>query len=96
MSARLTASQLAHRVYRYLLVQYSAEQLQNTYYTMDTRAFDDPDVAFYPDIENRFKTPTEAMAYLLEEGLPIWLVKSGTNYPLEHFTYRKAELLFAL
>lgn len=37
MSERLTASQLAHRVYRYLLVQYSAEQLQNTYYTMDTR-----------------------------------------------------------
>lgn len=96
MSARLTASQLAHRVYRYLLVQYSAEQLQNTYYTMDTRVFDDPDVAFYPDIENRFKTPTDAMTYLLEEGLPIWLVKSGSNYPLEHFTYRKAELLFAL
>lgn len=96
MSVRLTASQLAHRVYRYLLLQYSAEQLQNTYYTMDTRVFDDPDVAFYPDIENRFKTPTDAMTYLLEEGLPIWLVKSGTNYPLEHFTYRKAELLFAL
>ena len=96
MSARLTASQLAHRVYRYLLVQYSAEQLQNTYYTMDMRVFSDPDVAFYPDIENRFKTPTDAMTYLLEEGLPIWLVKSGTNYPLEHFTYRKAELLFAL
>lgn len=96
MSACLTASQLAHRVYRYLLVQYSAEQLQNTYYAMDTRVFADPDVAFYPDIENRFKTPTDAMTYLLEEGLPIWLVKSGTNYPLEHFTYRKAELLFAL
>lgn len=96
MSTRLTASQLAHRVYRHLLVQYSAEQLQNTYYTMDTRVFDDPDVAFYPDIENRFKTPTDAMTYLLEEGLPIWLVKSGTNYPLEHFTFRKAELLFAL
>lgn len=96
MSARLTASQLAHRVYGYLLVQYSAEQLQHTYYTMDTRVFDDPDVAFYPDIENRFKTPTDAMSYLLNEGLPIWLVKSGTNYPLEHFTYRKAELLFAL
>ena len=96
MSVHLTASQLAHRVYRYLLVQYSAEQLQNTYYTMDTRVVDDPDVAFYPDIENRFKTPTDAMTYLLEEGLPIWLVKSGTNYPLEHFTYRKAELLFAL
>lgn len=96
MSACLNGSQLAHRVYKYLLTQYSAEQLQNTYYTMDTRVFDDPDVAFYPDIENRFKTPTDAMTYLLEEGLPIWLVKSGTNYPLEHFTYRKAELLFAL
>lgn len=96
MSTRLTASQLAHRVYRYLLVQYSAEQLQSTYYTMDTRVFDDPDVAFYPDIENRFKTPTDAMTYLLEEGLPIWLVKPGTNYPLEHFTYRKAKLLFGL
>ncbi len=96
MSARLTASQLAHRVYRHLLVQYSAEQLQNTYYTMDTRVIDNPNVAVYPDIENRFKSPTDAMAYLLEEGLPIWLVKSGSNYPLDCFTYRKVELLFDL
>lgn len=96
MSARLNGSQLAHRVYKYLLTQYSAEQLQNTYYTMDTWVFAEPDVAFYPDIENRFKAPTDAMNYLLEEGLPIWLVKSGSNYPLEHFTYRKAELLFDL
>lgn len=96
MSARLNASQLAHRVYKYLLTQYSAEQLYNTYYTTDTRVFDEPEVAFYPDNENRFKTSTDAMSYLLEEGLPIWLVKSGSNYPLEHFTYRKAELLFDL
>lgn len=96
MSARLNGSQLAHRVYKYLLTQYSAKQLQNTYYTMDNRVFDEPDVAFYPDIYNRFKSPTDAMNYLLEEGLPIWLVKSGSNYPLEHFTYRKAELLFDL
>ena len=96
MSVRLNASQLAHRLYKYLLIQYSAEQLKNTYYTMDTRVFDDPDVAFYPDIELRFKTPTDAMTYLLEEGLPIWLVKSGSNYPIDCFTYRKAELLFDL
>lgn len=96
MSARLNASQLAHRVYKYLLMQYSAEWLKNTYYTMDTRVFDDPDVAFYPDIELRFKTPTDAMTYLLEEGLPIWVVKSGSNYPIDYFTYRKAELLFDL
>lgn len=96
MSARLTASQLAHRVYRYLLIQYSAEQLKNTYYTMDIRIFDDPDVAFYPDIYSRFKTPTDAMTYLLEEGLPIWLIKSGSNYPIDCFTYSKAELLFDL
>ena len=96
MSAHLNASQLAKQVYKYLLIQYSAKQLRNTYYTTDTLVFDEPDVAFYPDIENRFKTPTDAMTYLLEEGLPIWLVKSGSNYPLEHFTYRKAELLFDL
>lgn len=96
MSARLNGSQLAHRVYKYLLTQYAPEQLANTYYTTDVRVFDEPSVAFYPDIENRFKAPTDAMNYLLEEGLPIWLVKSGFNYPLEHFTYRKAELLFDL
>ena len=96
MSTRLNGSQLAHRVYKYLLTQYSAEQLQNTYYTMDTRVFAESDVAFYPDIEKRFKSPTAAMNYLLEEGLPIWLVQSGSNYPLEHFTYRKAKLLFDL
>ena len=96
MSTRLNASQLAHRIYKYLLQNYSAEQLQNTFYCMDTRVFDESDIAFYPDIENRFRYPTDATKYLLEEGLPIWLVTSHSNYPLEFFTYHKAELLFDL
>lgn len=96
MSARLNASQLAHRLYKYLLHQYSHEQLMHTYYCMDTRIFDDPDAVFYPDLQNRFHAPTDAMKYLLEEGLPIWLVYEGNNFPMEVLTYRKAELLFDL
>ena len=96
MSTRLNASQLAHRLYKYLLQRYSREQLMHTYYCMDTRVFDDPDVMFYPDLQNRFHAPTEATKYLLEEGLPIWLVHEGNNFPMEVLTYRKAELLFDL
>jgi len=96
MSARLNGSQLAHRYYKYLLQNYEKEQLLHTFYTTDTRVFDEPDVAFYPSVENRFKSPTDAMNYLLDEGLPIWLVKEGSNYPLDCLTYRKAELLFDL
>ena len=96
MSARLSSSQLAHRMYKELLQFYSKEQLLHAYYCTDTRVFDDPEVSFYPDIENRFKCPTDATAYLLEEGLPIWLVKEGSNYPLAVYTYRKCELLFGL
>lgn len=96
MNARLNASQLAHRLYKYLLHQYSREQLMHTYYCMDTRIFDDPDAVFYPDLQNRFHAPTDAMKYLLEEGLPIWLVHEGNNFPMEVLTYRTAELLFDL
>lgn len=96
MGYRLSPLQLSYRVEAYLEELYSPEYLKHAFWCMDTRVFDDPDVAFYPDIENRFKSLHDALVYLIAEGLPIWLVREGTNYPLQHFTLLKLELLFDL
>lgn len=96
MSARLTAGDLATMLYEYLCETYSPVTLQKAHWCMDKREFDDPEVAFYPDIENQFPSCIRAMEYVLEEGLPVWLIQDSTNYPLEMFTYRKLNLLFDL
>lgn len=96
MSARLNSAQLASRMYEYLLQRYSALELQAARWCMDKRVFDEPEVAFYPDLENTFPSCIRAMEYALEEGLPVWIVKNGSNFPMDVFTYRKLELLFDL
>lgn len=64
------------------------------FWCMDMHMFDDPAIAFYPDIDNRFRTGIQALEYMFEEGLPIWLVRSHTNTPQDYFTTDKLELLF--
>lgn len=64
------------------------------YFCMDTRVIDDPTIVFYPDTENRFSNGISALEYLFEEGLPIWLVRSHTNYPQNCYTLDKVEALF--
>ena len=64
------------------------------YFCMDSRQFDDPSIAFYPDIDNRFNSGIEALVYLFEEGLPIWLVRSHTNFPQNYYTIEKLEMMF--
>lgn len=64
------------------------------YFCMDSRQFDDPSIAFYPDIDKRFRSGMEALEYMFEEGLPIWLVRSHTNYPQNYYTIGKLELMF--
>lgn len=96
MSTRKSAVELSQVVYSYLLEQHPGIDKQGFYYCMDKRVFDDPNAAFYPDIENRFITHTAAFGYLLETGLPLWVVADGTNYPVDLFTYRKCEFLFNL
>ena len=49
---------------------------------------------FYPDIDNRFRNGIEALEYMFEEGLPIWLVRSHTNYPQNYYTIDKLETMF--
>lgn len=65
------------------------------YFCMDLRHSDDPLIAFYPDIDNRFRNGIEALEYMLEEGLPIWLVRSHTNYPQNYYTIDKLEVMFS-
>ena len=64
------------------------------YFCMDLRQSYDPSIAFYPDIDNRFRNGIEALEYMFEEGLPIWLVRSSTNYPQNYYTIEKMETLF--
>ena len=64
------------------------------FFCMDNRVFDDPEVAFYPDVENRFKNGLDALEYMFEEGLPIWLVRSHMLFPQNCYTLHKLELLF--
>ena len=63
-------------------------------FCMDSRQFDDPSIAFYPDIDNRFSSGIEALVYMFEEGLPIWLVRSLTNFPQNYYTVDKVETMF--
>lgn len=64
------------------------------YFCMDLHQFDDPSIAFYPDIDNRFRNGIKALEYMFEEGLPIWLVRSHTNYPQNYYTIDKLEMMF--
>ena len=96
MSARLNAGQLATKMFDYLCQQYPVSVVQSARWCMDKRLFDEPEISFYPDTENMFPSCIRAMEYVLEEGLPVWVVKDGSNYPLDAFTYHKLEVLFDL
>lgn len=96
MSATRTPDELGELVHAYILEQHQCIDRNGFFYCMDTRQFDDPNAAFYPDLENRFVSVVDAMQYLLETGLPIWVCGESTNYPIDLFTYRKCEFLFGL
>lgn len=96
MSAWLNAGELATKMFDYLCKQYPTVVVKDARWCMDKRLFDEPDISSYPDTENMFPSCIRAMEYALEEGLPVWVVKNGSNYPLDVFTYRKLELLFGL
>ncbi len=64
------------------------------FFCMDVRQFDDPSIAFYPDIDNCFKNGMDALEYMFEEGLSIWLVRSRSNCPQNFYTIAKLELMF--
>lgn len=94
MSTRLTAGELSNKVFEYLCTAYPIEDIKKARWCMDVCMFDDPNIAFYPDMDNMFPSRIRAMEYILEEGLPVWLVQNGANYPMEVFTYKKLEFLF--
>lgn len=47
----------------------------------------------WPDYEEVFVTPIGAIGYLLETGLPVWVV-GDSGYPYEALTLNKLEALF--
>lgn len=96
MSARLTSRELSNKMLDYLCTIYPYEHVSKGHWCMDIRMYDDPAIAFYPDTENKFRSCEMAMEYLLEEGLPVWFVQGGTNFPMEVMTYKKLEMLFDL
>lgn len=96
MSARLNAGQLATKMFDYLCQQYPVSVVQSARWCMDKREFNNPQIPSWPDTDNMFPSCIRAMEYALEEGLPVWVVKNGSNYPLDVFTYCKLEVLFDL
>lgn len=49
----------------------------------------------FPDYDETFITELAAMSYLLDTGLPVWVI-GESGYPYEVLTYSKLELLFDL
>lgn len=96
MSARLNAGELATKMFDYLCQNNPVYVVESARWCMDKRLFDNPDIFSYPDVENMFPSCIRAMEYVLEEGLPVWVVKNGSNYPIDVFTYRKLDMLFDL
>lgn len=48
----------------------------------------------YPDMSAQFDTQLDAVKYLLETGLPIWLVHKPSGLVVDVYTYPKFELIF--
>lgn len=49
---------------------------------------------YYPDMSTQFDTQLDAVKYLLETGLPIWLIHKPSGLPVDAYTYPKFELIF--
>lgn len=96
MSYRLNVLQITERIHTYLMERYPAQQVSDCYFVQDVRVFDEPNIAFYPDMENRFLSHKSGVEYLLDSGLPIWAVSRHNNYPMDYFTLDKIEHLFNL
>lgn len=47
-----------------------------------------------PDISTQFDTQLDAVKYILETGLPIWLVHMPSGLPVDVYTYSKFEFIF--
>ena len=47
-----------------------------------------------PDMSTQFDTQLDAVKYLFETGLPIWLVHKPTGLPVDVWTYSKFEFIF--
>lgn len=49
----------------------------------------------YPEMRDEFCTILDALAYLFEEGHPIWLCARKSGFPLNVFTLDKAEWILS-
>lgn len=94
MSSRLTPIELSNKVFDYLSTYYPPETLNKAHWCMNIPFNGRPRVAYRPDTDNMFPSCICAMEYVLEEGLPVWVVADKTYYPLDVFSFGKLELLF--
>ena len=46
-----------------------------------------------PDMSTQFDTQLDAVKYLLETGLPIWLIHKQSGLPVDVWTYSKFEFI---
>ena len=48
----------------------------------------------FPDMSTQFDTQLDAVKYLIETGLPIWLIHKPSGLPVDVWTYSKFEFIF--
>lgn len=88
MSCKKPLLQICEEVHEYLCKCYP--QLNGYFmYCMDA----DEEGITYPDSEELFVTEIGAIGFLLETGLPVWVI-GESGYPYEVLTLNKLETLF--
>lgn len=79
-------------------MSYYLEQLFPSVVVKDSAWYMDTNVADgsinYPDMSNQFDEQKDAIEYLINEGLPIWLVSRCSGLPVDVFTLAKYEFIF--
>ena len=73
--------------YKFWLVFYSAKTKEDILETMDAECY-------FSFLFNSKYELHKDLEYMFEEGLPIWLVRSHTNFPQNYYTIDKLETMF--
>lgn len=92
MSFQPSMKTLSDAMSYYIEQLFPVEVVKDAAWYMDSNTVDDS--ISYPDMSNQFGEQKDAIEYLLNEGLPIWLVSRRSGLPVDVFTLAKYEFIF--
>lgn len=92
MSFQPSLETLSDAMSYYLEQLFPAVRPKDLAWYMDTNTVDGS--VSYPDMSNQFDEQKDAIEYLLNEGIPIWLVSRCSGLPVDVFTLAKYEFIF--